>query len=459
MKLKAVHIRNYRSIVDSDPVEISERVTVVIGKNEQGKTTLLKALTSFNLRNRYSPNDLPNHLRAVLEERPTAEIPIITLWLEPQKEDRQFLAEAVPAIATVTEFEVTKFYDGHYTYKFRDAEGRSPAVVFAPPNIGDIVSQAKKVLSGLKVHLVDHAARYAAFAPSIPQADAHIDQLASAKFSDATTLDNLFETFLTALKGLPGQDGAIQQEIATTETALLKAKAQLTQALKKDPVRLFHQAVPYFVFHSTLLDKIPNEVTVAEFVKDPEAISKGMSNLCKVAGLSSQKIQELAAATDVGRREAYEDHYRSSISGGINEFWTQETYNVHFRIDREKLSVTISDNTYNRRISPSERSDGFQWYLSFYTALLSEVTATTPAVILLDNPGLELHADGQRDIKRFLEERLPTIVQVIYVTHSPAMIATFNLEQVRHVQPLPQIMGTKIKKFSFQARTPTALLE
>jgi len=459
MRLKTVHVRNYRSIVDSDPVEISERVTVVIGKNEQGKTTFLKALTSFNQRNKYSPNDLPNHLRAVLEEKKPAEIPIISLRLEPEKEDRELLVEAVPAIANVTEFEVTKFYDGHYTYNFKDANGRSPAVQFAPPNIGDLVSQVKKSLDALKASLVEHATRYPTFAPSKPQADAHIDQLATAKFSDPATLDNIFATFLTALKGLPGQDGAIQQEIAATEATLLKAKAQILENLKKDPVRVFHQAVPYFVFHSTLLDKIPNEVSVADFVRDPEAISKGMSNLCKVAGLSTQKIQELAAATDVGRREAYEDHYRSSISGGINEFWTQETYNVHFRIDRDKLSVTISDNTYNRRISPSERSDGFQWYLSFYTALLSEVSATTPAVVLLDNPGLELHADGQRDIKRFLEERLPAIVQVIYVTHSPAMIDTFNLEQVRHVELRPEMQGTKIKKLSFEGGRHTDLLE
>ncbi|HXM99656.1 MAG TPA: AAA family ATPase [Candidatus Dormibacteraeota bacterium] len=70
MKLKSVHVQNYRSVVDSDIVEISDRVTVIIGKNEQGKTTFLKALTSFNTRNKYTPNDLPNHMRAVLEEKP-----------------------------------------------------------------------------------------------------------------------------------------------------------------------------------------------------------------------------------------------------------------------------------------------------------------------------------------------------------------------------------------------------
>jgi len=139
-----------------------------------------------------------------------------------------------------------------------------------------------------------------------------------------------------------------------------------------------------------------------------------------VAGLSTQKIQELASSADTPEREAYEDYSRSSISGAINEFWTQEQYHVHFRIEKDKLSVSISDNTYSPRVSPSERSDGFQWYLSFYCALLNEATGVRPMVLLLDNPGLELHADGQRDIKRFLEEKLPTSTQVVYITHSPA---------------------------------------
>jgi AAA ATPase domain len=345
MRLKSVQVQNYRSIVDSDVVEISERVTVIIGKNEQGKTTFLKALTSFNTRSKYTANDLPNHMRAVLEEKPPSEIPIIRLLLEPETEDRKRLTDAIPGIDSVREFEVTRFYDSHYSYYSKPSEGLSIAVEFARPRIAEFVDSVKKILDSLKAKLVEHSTRYPTFAPSKPQADAHIDQLTTAKFSDPTTLNNIFDTFSAALKGLPGQDGAIQQEIATADVALTRVKAQIGEALKKDPVAVFHQCVPHFVFHSTILDKIPNEVSVAEFVKDPEAVSKGMANLCKVAGLSTQKIQELAAATDVGRREAYEDHYRSSISGGINEFWTQETYNVHFRIDKEKLSVTISDNT------------------------------------------------------------------------------------------------------------------
>jgi predicted ATP-dependent endonuclease of OLD family len=155
-----------------------------------------------------------------------------------------------------------------------------------------------------------------------------------------------------------------------------------------------------------------------------------------------QKIEQLAASTETQTKEAFEDHYRAAVSGGINEFWSQDEYTVHFRFDKEKMSVSISDTSYGSRIAPLDRSDGFQWYLSFYAAMINEVSQGRSTVFLLDNPGLELHADGQRDIKRFFEEKLPKSAQVLFVTHSPAMIDPFKLEEVRQVERTNE--GTKI---------------
>jgi predicted ATP-dependent endonuclease of OLD family len=184
-----------------------------------------------------------------------------------------------------------------------------------------------------------------------------------------------------------------------------------------------------------------------------------MANLCGAAGLTTQKIKDLASSTDTSERQAYEEHYRASISGAINEFWKQESYNVHFRIEKEKLSISISDSTYSRKIAPSDRSDGFQWYLSFYCALLNEVSTTETRILLLDNPALELHADGGRDIKRFLEERLSPTTQVIYVTHSPAMIDPYNLEQLRKVELKGETEGSKVEEFRFDSEKDSDLLE
>jgi predicted ATP-dependent endonuclease of OLD family len=53
MKLRTVQIRMFRNILDSTEVEIDEKVTCLVGKNESGKSAFLNALWRL----RSSPTD------------------------------------------------------------------------------------------------------------------------------------------------------------------------------------------------------------------------------------------------------------------------------------------------------------------------------------------------------------------------------------------------------------------
>ena len=77
--------------------------------------------------------------------------------------------------------------------------------------------------------------------------------------------------------------------------------------------------------------------------------------------------------------------------------------------------------------------------------LLSEMSAKKRTVLLLDNPGLEIHVDGQKDIKSFLEKKVNFDCQIVFVTHSPAMIDPYNLAQLRKVELLSGNGGTKVR--------------
>src|SRR5260370_12463074 len=197
MKLKAVRVENFRLITASEVVQLSDRVTVLMGKNEQGKTTFLRALASLNQKNRYSPSDLPNHLRADLEEKPPAEIPIIRAWLSPEADERKALTGILADSDQMEEFSVTRFYDGHYSYSSKRKDGNEVDVRFTPPDVSQHVEPLKKCVELLQSRLMSHAARLPAFAPSASQATVHAQQFITGNFLDPATIGNLVATFTT----------------------------------------------------------------------------------------------------------------------------------------------------------------------------------------------------------------------------------------------------------------------
>jgi len=80
------------------------------------------------------------------------------------------------------------------------------------------------------------------------------------------------------------------------------------------------------------------------------------------------------------------------------------------------------------------RSKGFLWFFSFLV-WFSKIQGdkNSKYILLLDEPGLSLHASAQNDLLRFIDEKLAPDYQVIYTTHSPFMIDSLKLNEVRTV--------------------------
>ena len=57
-------------------------------------------------------------------------------------------------------------------------------------------------------------------------------------------------------------------------------------------------------------------------------------------------------------------------------------------------------------------------------------------ILLLDEPGLSLHAKAQADLLRYFEEELRPHHQLIYTTHSPFMVDPTRFDRIRIVQDL-----------------------
>lgn len=81
MKLKQFRIQNYRSITDSGIIHVGQ-LTSLLGRNESGKSNLLRALHSLNPSDGFKAlskvKDFPRHRR--LEECSDTTPVVATLW-------------------------------------------------------------------------------------------------------------------------------------------------------------------------------------------------------------------------------------------------------------------------------------------------------------------------------------------------------------------------------------------
>ena len=110
----------------------------------------------------------------------------------------------------------------------------------------------------------------------------------------------------------------------------------------------------------------------------------------------------------------------------------------------EEMRVRLYDNRHLLSLPFDERSTGFRWFFSFLVAFSRHLHGGQPVVLLLDEPGLGLHARAQKDLLNFIDGRLAKRCQVIYTTHSPFMIQPGKLEQVRVVEDRGREIGSTI---------------
>jgi AAA domain, putative AbiEii toxin, Type IV TA system len=159
----------------------------------------------------------------------------------------------------------------------------------------------------------------------------------------------------------------------------------------------------------------------------------------------------------------------NALSDEVFEYWCQnQELEVQLEIlpveagalpplDRAPiLQVRVRNLRHRVSVPFDECSRGFVWFFSFLAYFTSvEDSSDTDLILLLDEPGLSLHARAQEDLLRLIDERLAPKYQVIYTTHSPFMVSARHLDRVRTVIDQDKV-GTKVSADIFRADDDTA---
>ena len=105
---------------------------------------------------------------------------------------------------------------------------------------------------------------------------------------------------------------------------------------------------------------------------------------------------------------------------------------IQVKSGKPYLEFWIKDE--GERLYPKQRSRGVRWFLSFYMELKASACENSkPLVLLVDEPGVSLHARAQEDVLKVFED-ISQKIQVIYTTHSPHLVEINKLHRVLAVQ-------------------------
>lgn len=191
------------------------------------------------------------------------------------------------------------------------------------------------------------------------------------------------------------------------------------------------------------------------FDEAPEDRNKTFKNLLKIGELTESDI---TLTSGLEHHQAVENA-ENLIESRLNDAWSQKDIIINLRYNESENSIQlfIQDDLEDQErhlTEPSQRSEGFQWFFSFYINLIAETSTDEEGykILLLDDPAVHLHPSGKQDWLNSLEE-IAQEEQVLYSSHSPYLIQKQYPSRIRTVEDSPG--GTQISADIFDADTGT----
>ena len=412
MILRTVRVQNYKCIRDSNEFGIDKKITCLVGKNESGKTAILQTLAKLNPVDTTNPDfdelEYPRHRLSEYQASRDSANTLTTTWeLDPDDllELQNIIGPSAVQIGPVT---ISKGYENEVQYSVNVDE---VAVLTHLIDSHELRDNEKTALEGIGT-VADLRQRLAAVAdPS--QRQQNLRDKVNDSFGESTAPQRVIEflaerlsklAYFSEYLRLPGQ-------VSVND---IRSRQNSNGLSPGNGLQASHQ-----IFMS-LLSLIGREISDLEQIKEHERL-----------------VADLESASNRLTKEAF-------------RYWTQNRYlRVNFRFEQAMsgdpapfdkgwiLRTRIEDTRHGVTTSFDERSAGFVWFFSFLV-WFSQVRRKygDRLVLLLDEPGLSLHARAQTDLLRYIEERLAPDFQVIYTTHSPFMIDPANLQRVRTVEDI-----------------------
>lgn len=434
MELRAFRVEMFKCIRDSGWVDVSS-LTVFVGKNESGKTSLLTALHKFNPFSP-APYSMDREWPRGFRRDRTEDQVVCTCRFALSDEESAELRSIMDQGELASEVEVARDYAGRF-------EIVAPTDVFPdklhPNDIDDACSSFPDVPEGATPGFRLLAQESAQEAVRLAK-EGRYSELAELRAQQIERLNK------AASKGGPHQ--VAEQGYANTYSAKLdeiRTSLEAAPSIYKKAHEYVVQHLPTFIFMSEYQSFQGNaELDQLRQRRDDKRLSPQDQTVLMILRLSGLDLDELVGMNTPEEREQRQydlDDGARTLTNLVEARWQQRKYAVDFRADGQTFYTFVKDEQDPSLIRLEERSLGFQWFFSFDLLFMHESEGTfQDCVILLDDPGLHLHPSAQTDLLARLEDYAAGNT-LLYSTHMPFMIDLREPERIRVLSETAE--GTK----------------
>ena len=440
MQLKTFRVQKFRNIEDSGEVELLDVLTCVVGKNQSGKSALLKALHKFkpHLPEPYDiVREWPRGQRTQRNEKQV----VCTVRFTLSPEELGELEEIAGQELFSEEVLVTKNYAGDFEFQLpRDS---TPFSDFLPQH-------------SINAHF-----------ESLPKPTEQVGEnfrtvaIESTEKSKQCAYEGRYEDLVqvctehVAALNKHLSEGNIEQEneiqfIAEYEQELTNIQAKLSaeRTPQQNAQAYIVSQLPTFIYmddYKTFRGRADLKSLRELRDNDELTLSEEDETFLMILELSGLGLDELIAQGESGdlgvlhERQLGLQDAAKTLTTDVAGRWGQNDYQVQFRADGQVFFTEIEETKKDIGMIPlEEQSKGFQWFFSFDLHFMHDSEGTFEGcVLLLDEPGLHLHPGGQKDLLKRLDAYAKKNT-LIYTTHLPFLVDLREPERIKVIKQTEQ---------------------
>ena len=449
MNLIAFRVTMYKGIKDSRWVDVND-LTVLVGKNESGKTSLLRALHKLNPYNPETDQNNPDFYdennpdfydknnpdsyqidwewpRVLLREQ-DIECVVCRAKFKLSNPEKAELAQIASIEKIPDTVEVTRNYAGKLEIHWEEDMLLNE---LSPHDLDNALASLPEVLDEFSDHFkavaqqgLDEARQLASEGkgPELLDLSPKYGQLLFEVISSQDPPHYIEQDFIDRFT-------SDMPRVVDELTRLLSIQSQLDQYIATH-LPTFIYMDDYRAFTGTAqLDEIQARQSSGSLTEEDRT-------LLTILSLSNLDLDDLVRLGQGSESErAVRQHIVDAGSHTLTELLADRlqprSYVVDHRVDAQRFFTRVKDNIDTSPIELELRSKGFQWIFSFELMFTHESKGTFEnCVILLDEPGLHLHPNAQKQLLKSLEGYAKENT-LLYTSHLPFMIDLNHPERIR----------------------------